>query len=473
MTKGGFSMKRIKNTLYDRNMFGVSLADEQGQHMIGTPIGHQHLFHPKRYKTIKGQTSEYKVYERGLFNTTTKRGYMGASGNLNSQNHNGLLRVVCPNKVKQVRVTEDESEDSISIPETTQGREHNEDYNWCLLASMNVLRNNVKIIDHDGNDIKKSNINKNNFIGEDESFKEHLEEIPQPTYEYRIFKYKRNIDTCENINIRRDDVINQHQFENIREGGINKLERMELQRESKRLRRKAEEGVVYKQANGFETHHTANLFKIVKQNDGSSNYNEDLHSEVDLKAYEFYNRQHFGVSKKRCPVVNQRGEYRKVGQLEKLRQNKKTVVRHSLEFPHKHVYDILGVSSNMCYTRLRDESLYFIYKAYNMMDTILYSSFLSKLSEFNFINILFGYKIFKSYTQCPSAERVSSDLLYLVSCLIASKYLDDKHVINSWVPEKLVVLNKLEIKILSALRYTIELDVYNLYDIMNEIFPPR
>lgn len=140
---------------------------------------------------------------------------------------------------------------------------------------------------------------------------------------------------------------------------------------------------------------------------------------------------------------------------------------------HEHVYDILGIFNSQTYLRLRDDSLYFIYKSYNMMDSILFSSFVSKMSEFNFINILFGYKIFKNYMTCPSAEYVNYDLLFLVSCLIASKYLDDKHIINCWVPERLIVLNILEMKILSALKYTIELDEYNLYDIMNEIFPPK
>lgn len=141
--------------------------------------------------------------------------------------------------------------------------------------------------------------------------------------------------------------------------------------------------------------------------------------------------------------------------------------------PHEHVYDVLGIFNSQSYLRLKDDSLYFIYKSYRMMDSILYSSFLSKMSEFNFINILFGYKIFKNYMMCPSVERGSCDLLFLVSCLIASKYLDDKHIINCWIPERLVVLNMLEMKILSTLKYTIELDEYNLYDLMNEIFPPK
>ncbi|EOB14619.1 hypothetical protein NBO_20g0007 [Nosema bombycis CQ1] len=105
-----------------------------------------------------------------------------------------------------------------------------------------------------------------------------------------------------------------------------------------------------------------------------------------------------------------------------------------------------------------------------MKNNVFYSEFLSKLASFNFTNIIFGLRIFKNFLKISNSKYENLDFLYSVCCVIASKYLDDIHVYNNNISECSYIVNKLEMKILSTLNYSIEFDLINYYSTINEIF---
>jgi hypothetical protein len=117
----------------------------------------------------------------------------------------------------------------------------------------------------------------------------------------------------------------------------------------------------------------------------------------------------------------------------------------------------------------KTNAMFYVYSMYRIKE-MNFSSFQYSLQGFNLLILMGGCIILQKYMTMYKGYRHNVTYYYIAACVLASKYLEDEHMMISHLCRDTKRFIKLENEIIFKLEFEIEFNEYDLSMLSKEIF---